>query len=232
MSIQSSLVKFMLRRSNIWSKPLNEVRRTMEGIQAKEMPNGIECFREKVNGVTCEVFRHTSGMKGQVIIYFHGGGFCLGIYPSNREFAAMISSITETDVYMPDYRLAPENPFPAALEDAIAVYKGIIEKGYNGEDVIVMGDSSGCALAVSALLALKQSDIEMHGIMKFITPVFDLAGKGNSFTSKASKDPFRLTDPLGIAKIYVADNNPTSPLISPLYGDLEGLPPVLIHAAE
>lgn len=231
-SIQSSLVRFMLRRSNIWNKPLNEVRKTMEGIKVNDMPKGIEISRKTVNGVGCEVFRHPLGMKDKVILYYHGGGFCLGIYPSNREFAAKICSMTEIDVYMPDYRLAPENPFPAALEDAIAVYRGIIEKGYNGKDVIIMGDSSGCALAVSALLALKQSDIEMPCTMNFITPVFDLAGKGDSFTLKAAKDPFKLVDPLEIAKIYVAANNPTSPLISPLYGELDGLPPVLLHAAE
>lgn len=231
-SIQSSLVRFMLRRSNIWNKPLNEVRKTMEGIKANDMPKGIEVSRKTINGVACEVFSNPLEMKGRVILYFHGGGLCLGIYPSNREFAAKICSMTGVDVYMPDYRLAPENPFPAALEDAIAVYKGIIEKGYNGKDIIIMGDSSGCALAVSALLALKQSNIEMPCAMNFITPVFDFAGKGDSFASKAAKDPFKLVDPLGIAKIYVASNNPTSPSISPLYGELDGLPPMLIHAAE
>ncbi len=231
-SIQSTIVRLMLRRSNIWNKPLNEVRRSMEGLKANAMPQGVVFSRESINGVGCEVFRCSSKKNGKVILYFHGGGFCLGIYPSNREFAAKICSLTETDVYMPDYRLAPENPFPVALEDAIAAYRGIIENGFNGKDVIIMGDSSGCALAVSALLTLKKSDVEMPYLLKFITPVFDLAGMGDSFTSKAAKDPFKLADPLGIAKIYVAANNPTSPLISPLYGELDGLPPILIHAAE
>ena len=231
-SIQSSLVRFMIRRSNIWNKPLNEVRKTMEGIKSNRMPTGIEISRQTMNGVSYEVFRHPTGKKGKVILYFHGGGFCLGIFSANREFAARICSMTEMDVYMPDYRLAPENPFPAALEDAIAAYKEIVRNGFAGKDVIIMGDSSGCALAVSMLLALKQSSIEMPCALNFITPVFDLAGKGESFTSKAAKDPFKLVDPLGIAKIYVGENNPTSPLISPLYGELDGLPPVLIHAAE
>jgi monoterpene epsilon-lactone hydrolase len=231
-SIQSAFVRFMLRRSNIWNKPLIEVRKTMEGIKANAMPQGIENSRQNIHGVGCEVFKHPSNKKDKVILYFHGGGFCLGIYPPNREFAAKICSQTETDVYLPDYRLAPENPFPAALEDAIAVYRGIIENGFTGKDIILMGDSSGCALAVSALLALKQSKVEMPCALNFITPVFDLAGKGDSFTSKAAKDPFKLADPLGIAKIYVAANNPTSPMLSPLYGELDGLPPVLIHAAE
>jgi monoterpene epsilon-lactone hydrolase len=231
-SIQSFLVRFMFRRSNIWNKPLNEVRTTMEGLKANGMPKGIEISRQTINGVNCEVFGHPSGKKGKVILYFHGGGFCLGIFPANREFVAKICLMTETDVYMPDYRLAPVCPFPAALEDAIAVFRGISGNGFHGKDVIMMGDSSGCALAVSTLLALNQSNMEMPCALNFITPVFDFAGKKDSFTSKAAKDPFKQVDPLAIAKIYVAENNPTSPLISPLYGELDGLPPVLIHAAE
>jgi acetyl esterase/lipase len=95
-----------------------------------------------------------------------------------------------------------------------------------------MGDSSGCALAVSALLALKQGGVRMPRALAFITPVFDLAGKGETFLTRAEKDPFELKDPLGIAKIYVGSNNPLSPMLSPLYGELQGLPPVLIHAAD
>lgn len=231
-SIQSFFIRWMLQKSNIWNKPLEEVRKTMEGVKAIGMPKDVESSRKIVNGTDCEVFKNPFGTKGKVILYFHGGGFCLGIYPSNHEFVAKICSVTKTDVYMPDYRLAPENLFPAALEDAVAVYKGMIEEGYHGKDIIIMGDSSGCALAVSALLVLKQSNMEMPCALKFITPVFDLAGIGDSFTSKAKKDPFNMADPLGIAKIYVASNNPTSSLISPLYGELNYLPPVWIHAAE
>lgn len=231
-SFQSSLVKFMLRRSNIWNKPLGEVRKTMESMEVKGTPEDLEITRQTLNGVDCEVFKHPSRKKDKVILYFHGGGFCLGIYAANRDFVARVSLMTGMDVFMPDYRLAPEHPFPAALEDAAAAYRGLTGNGFNGKDIIVMGDSSGCALAVSALLTLRQSRVEMPCALAFITPVFDLAGKGNSFISKAAKDPFKLVDPLGIAKIYVAENNPASPVISPLYGGLEGLPPTLIHAAE
>lgn len=231
-SIQSSLVRFLLRRSNIWNKPLNELRKTMEGIKPSAFPRTIEISRHELNGVHCEVFRHSLKKNDKAILYFHGGGFCMGIYNSNREFVAKLSEEAGIDIYMPDYRLAPENPFPAALEDAIAAYRGVLGKGFKEENVIIMGDSSGCALAVSALLIMKQSGERMPSSMAFITPVFDLAGTGDSFRSKAGKDPFKLTDPLGIAKNYVGTNNPASPAISPLYGELEGLPPMLIHAAE
>jgi acetyl esterase/lipase len=202
----------------------------MEGIKAKGIPGGIETTGRVVNGVRCEIFRNTVKKSDKVILYLHGGGFCLGIYHANREFVARLALMTGMDAYMPDYRLAPEYPFPAALEDAIAVYKAILSEGYR--DIVMMGDSSGCALAVSALLVLKQSGQRMPGSMVFMTPVFDLAGKGESFTSKAGKDPFQSIDPLSIAKIYISDNNPASPMLSPLYSELKGLPPTLIHAAE
>lgn len=118
------------------------------------------------------------------------------------------------------------------MEDAVAVYKGLIEKGCRPEDVILTGDSSGCALALSALLVLKQSGLPMPSQIICITPVFDLAGKGPTYFTKAKEDPFQLADPLGVAKNYIGENNPTSPLLSPLYGELSGLPPILIHAAE
>jgi acetyl esterase/lipase len=170
--------------------------------------------------------------KNQVILYFHGGGFCMGIYHANREFAARLSKIYGMDIYMPDYSLAPEHPFPAALNDAIAAYKGLLDAGYNAQDIFIMGDSSGCALAVCALLMLRQYGFAMPRAMAFLTPVFDLAGASEPFAANAAKDPFQLKDPLGIAKLYVAENDPASPMLSPLFGDLSGLPPMLIHAAE
>ncbi len=134
----------------------------MQNLQAKNMPEGIRITDEEVNEIASKVFTHNGGSKGKVIIYFHGGGFRLGIYPSNCEFVAEIAKRTGADIYMPDYRLAPEHIFPAALEDAVNFYKGMLDKGYPAEDILVIGDSSGCSLAVSALLQLKQIGIKMR----------------------------------------------------------------------
>lgn len=231
-SLQSSFIRFMLRRSKIWNEPLLEIRKTMESMKAEDSPSGIQILQTDLKGVPCYTFFHSREKSKKVILYFHGGGFCLGIYNANREFVAKIADRTKFDAFMPDYRLAPENPFPAALDDAIAVYKGLLENGYRADDIVIAGDSSGCALALSAILVLKQSGYGMPSMILCITPVFDLAGKGATYTTKAKKDPFQLIDPLGIAKNYVSDNNSTSPLLSPLYGELEGLPPIFIHAAE
>lgn len=231
-SIQSVAIRFLLRKSNLWNKPLHQIRTDMSKMKGSGIPKDIQVRTEEINGVSCEVFLSKKAKSNRAIIYFHGGGFCLGIYNANREFVAAIAEKSGMNVYMPDYRLAPEAPFPAALEDAIAVYKGILAQGYSENNITIMGDSSGCALALSALLVLKDSGVRMPKAFVCITPVFDLAGTGETFITKAGKDPFRLTDPLGIAKLYIGENNPSSPMLSPLYGDLSGLPAVLIHAGE
>lgn len=239
-SIQSVMIRGLLQKSDMWNKPLPEIRKTMEGIKGQGIPKKIIVTEERMNGVNCIRFGHlqhkhesiADRTKKKVILYFHGGGFCLGIYHSNREFVARLAEKSGCEIYMPDYRLAPENPYPAALEDAMAAYTGILDCGYQEKDIIIMGDSSGGALAVAALLSLKQKGIKMPSRMAFITPLFDLTGQGESFVSKATKDPFKLADPLGIAKNYIGSNNPELPTLSPLFGDLSDLPPVLIHAAE
>ncbi len=231
-SLQSSLVRFMLRRLQIWNKPLPEIQKAMESIKAQPFPDSIRVLQEDLNGIPCNIFCQADKMSKKGILYFHGGGFCLGIYNANRIFVANIAKRTSRDVYMPDYRLAPANPFPAALYDAIAAYKGMLSKGYDAKDIVLVGDSSGCALAISALLVLKQSGFQMPSMVQCITPVFDLAGTGETFLTIAKKDPFQIIDPLGIAKNYISNNNPLSPMLSPLYGELEGLPTISIHAAE
>lgn len=228
MSIQARTVRRMLRKADIWNKPLEEIRATMEAIPGRGIPDGVVASRMELGGVACEVFRGAKRGK-RAALYFHGGGFCLGIYAANREFAAGLSLSLDADIYMPDYRLAPEYLFPAALDDAKAAYRGLLGLGY--ESLLVMGDSSGCALALSALQAALQNGEHMPDGLVMITPVLDLAGGGET-PAFACKDPFQLKDPLGLARNYTAGCDVKSSDISPLYGELAGLPPMLIHAAQ
>jgi len=233
-SLQASITRAMIKKSDMWNHPLDEIRKTMEAIpDSVGIPEGITVANATLNGVAVETFRHAGKKSERVVLYFHGGGFCLGIYAANHAFVAQLAKETGLDFILPDYRLAPEHLFPAALEDAIDVYKGLLHsEGYRAEDIYVAGDSSGCALALSALMVLRRSGEAMPERCAFLTPVFDLAGTGESFRTKAEKDPFRLEDPLGIAKKYVGDNSATIPELSPLFGSLAGLPKMFIQAAE
>jgi acetyl esterase/lipase len=230
--MQSACIKFLLRRSNLWNKPIAEIREGLKKVKSQGIPAGVSEEFITVNGVNCKVLIPSENVENKAILYFHGGGFCLGIYHPNCEFTARIAKESGVKVFMPDYRLAPESPFPAALEDAVAVYKGMRVEGYSARNIVAVGDSSGCGLLLSALLTLKEKGDEMPSAIGLITPALDFAGKGESFLTEARSDPFRLKDPLGVAKVYVGTNNPFSPEISPLYGDLAGLPPILIHGAE
>lgn len=222
------MVREMLREADMWNKPLGEIRAAMETMPGQGMPKGAVASRMELGGVPCELFRGRQRTE-RAAMYFHGGGFCLGIYAANREFVAGLAQGLGADIYMPDYQLAPEHVFPAALEDAKAAYRGMLGLGY--ERLLVMGDSSGCALALSALLEAKQGGEAMPDAIVMMTPVLDLAGR-EEISADAQQDPFRMKDPLALASIYTAGNDPKLPEISPLYGDLAGLPLMLIHAAQ
>jgi len=228
MSVQATMVRKMLGKSDIWNKPLTEIRATLEAIPGNGMPEGVAASRLELGGAPCETFRGKQRSK-RAAIYFHGGGFCLGIYSANREFAAGLCNSLGMDIFMPDYRLAPEHVFPAALEDAKAAYRGMLGLGY--ESLLVIGDSSGCALALSTLLEAKRSGEAMPDAIAMITPVLDLVG-GSEVPAAARKDPFGMADPLLLTRNYTTGCDAELPQISPLYGDLAGLPPVLVHAAQ
>jgi Esterase/lipase len=216
----------------MWNKVLDEIRSNMEHLKTKGIPIGVMMTKEKVNGVNCEVIKPDRPSGNEVVLYFHGGGFCLGIYDTNREFVAQIAKRLNREIYLPDYRLAPENPYPAALDDAEAIYLGLLERGYQSDQIIIMGDSSGCALAASTLIKLKNNGVNMPKALTFITPVFDFSGLGESVITRSKKDPFKLKDPLAIARNYFGSNDTHLPMISPLYGNLEGFPPTLLHAGD
>jgi len=233
-SLQSHFIKYLLRRSNLWNKPLEEIRKSMERFKGKGIPDDVEFSKELISGVPCEVFRYRKAKESRkkAVLYFHGGGFSLGIYSPTREFVAKIAQKTGADVILPDYRLAPEEPFPAALEDGRAVYQGVLQKGYVPEELVIAGDSSGCALGVSVLLSGREEGVPMPGACCFITPVFNISDEAVFNKARWKRDPFCLVDPLGIAKNYSDAESRKSPLASPLLADLKELPPVLIHAAE
>ena len=224
MSIQALITSRLLKKADIWNKPLGEIRQTMAAIKGTGIPEGIVTCTMALGGVNCEVFRRTDDTPRRTVLYFHGGGFCLGVYDSNRSFVARLALLLDADIYMPDYRLAPEHPFPAALEDAHAVLQALSDC----DRLIVMGDSSGCALALSAL---QRQDIMPQAIV-MITPVLDLTDGQTRIAASVQKDPFRLEDPLKLTKNYMAGQNASVPEISPVYGSLKGLPPVLVHAAQ
>lgn len=229
-SIQSVILKYLIRKTVNWNKPLAELRKDFEKIGGRaKIPNGIEVSSISANGVKAEWIVPSCSLRDKVIVYIHGGGYCLGIYNSNRGFVSHIASQTKIRILLADYRLAPENPYPAAIEDCITLYKWLIDEGYTPQNIIIMGDSSGCGLALSSLTTLRDQGVPMPAALVFMFPTVDFTYRGQSLKSRADFDPFNLDPKFYVANNYVADNDPEWPLISPLYAKLHNLPPMLIH---
>jgi len=172
--------------------------------------------------------------KGAAIIHVHGGWFNLGTASAYRNFVGHIASSAGADAFIPDYRLAPEHPFPAAVTDVEACYRGLVDKGIN--KIAVTGDSAGGDLAL-VLLSIAGAQANKGLIAPVgavaISPVTDLALTGESFETRAEADPY-FTKPqvAGLVASYLGVTEPKNPLASPLYGDLRGLPPIRVHVGD
>jgi acetyl esterase/lipase/CubicO group peptidase (beta-lactamase class C family) len=168
-----------------------------------------------------------------VILYLHGGGFSLGSLAGQREFAARLARATSARVLVLDYRLAPEHPFPAALEDTLAGYRFLLSQGVAPTQIVLVGDSAGGNLVLAALIALRDAGEPLPAGAVTMSPPTDLEGTGASITGRAHLDPAFDADILvACTHQYLAGVDPHSPLASPLYADLTGLPPLLMFVGS
>ncbi|MDB6085882.1 MAG: Acetyl esterase/lipase [Gammaproteobacteria bacterium] len=174
----------------------------------------------------------TGASAKHVIIHFHSGGYVMGSSTAYRNFAARLSRVTQATVLIPDYRLAPEHPYPAALQDAVTVCHWCT-KSWDPARLIISGDSAGGGLAIGTLLALRDAGVPLPAAGVAISPLLDLAGEGDSMRSNAGIDPLidrKMVVDMG--KLYIGDIDPHDhPLASPLWGKHHGLPPLLLLAS-
>ena len=168
-----------------------------------------------------------------VIFHVHGGGFALGSAASSVGFVSDLARKAGMNAVTVDYRLAPEHPFPAALEDVTAAYQALLERESAGTQIVVTGESAGGNLALELVIAGKEHGLEMPAAMALFSPMTDLAVTGESFTTKAGVDPNITAAAIRTrAKDYLNGTDPKDPLVSPIYADLTGLPPMLIQAGS
>jgi acetyl esterase/lipase len=168
----------------------------------------------------------------RVLLYFHGGGYIMGSPNCMRLLGAKLGRATRMRVLSVDYRLAPESPFPAGLDDCLAVYQWLLHEGIAPGDIVVAGDSAGGCFALMTLLRARDAGLPMPAGAIGLSPATDLAATGPSYVDNAPTDPV-LAD-LGFfwwLEAYLGGGDAGSPSVSPLYADLSGLPPILIHAS-
>jgi epsilon-lactone hydrolase len=168
-----------------------------------------------------------------VILYFHGGVYVIGSALASLPLAADLARRTSAKVVSVDYRLAPEHPYPAAIEDARAAYEGLLAQGIDPSSMAVSGESAGGGLAVALLLALRDADLPMPSSAFLMSPMTDLTLSGSTIIEKEAVDPLFTAAALRrrVAD-YVGTADPSDPYISPVFGDLRGLPPILIQVGS
>jgi acetyl esterase/lipase len=164
-----------------------------------------------------------------VLLYLHGGGYFACSAETHRPITVYFA-LHGFHVFAPDYRLAPENRFPAAVEDAVAFYRALLSAGYAPQNIVVAGESAGGGLALSLMLSLRDAGVPLPAAAALFSPWTDLAATGDSI--RTNTDRCAMFDGAGVAfsaRYYLGDTDPRNPLASPLYADLSGLPPLLIH---
>ena len=182
------------------------------------------------NGVAGEMVR-AHGANGQVVtLYLHGGGYVIGSPATHREFARRLSKETGGGVLTIDYRLAPEDPFPAPIEDAVSAYRWLLDQGYEPGALSIGGDSAGGGLTAATLVSLRDQGIPLPSCGVCLSPWVDMEGIGESMSSRAGVDPMVQKEGLvAMAGVYLGGADPRSPLAAPMYANLSGLPPLLIQ---
>lgn len=243
-SLKSNIFNFLIRNRFLFKGKLKkevfdfntsiqEFRETCEKGAQKygQIPKGIRVEEEVIEETKSEWIIPEGADSQKLIFYVHGGGYVSGSCNDHRTVISKLAKKTKITHLQYEYRLAPEYPFPYALKDSIKVYESILKKGYKPQNIIIAGESAGGGLALAILLALKQKNIQLPKAAVAISPWTDLTCSSDSYKTK-SKVSAAPTDSWKVfSHYYVADNDPKNPFISPLFGDLKGLPPIYINSA-
>jgi len=212
-------------------KSLVELRQGFDAMGlALAPPEDASFVQVDADGVKAEWTRVPESDDTAVLFYLHGGGYIMGSPAGYRDFVAQICRAARVRALSVDYRLAPEHPFPAAIEDAVQGYRWLLARHVVPSRIVIAGDSAGGGLTLSTLLALKENGIPLPAAAICLSPSTDLARTASSITTKAAEDVFLTRELLDVCfdNYLGPGGDPRNPLASPLYADLTGLPPLLI----
>jgi len=197
------------------------------------VPQGTEVEPAKLGGIKGEWVRARRARRDAVLLYLHGGGYVIGSPASHRHLAAAISEAAGISVFCADYRLAPEHPFPAAVDDAVAAYKGLLDSAIPAARIAIAGDSAGGGLTIATLVAARDKGLPVPACAVAISPWADLSQGGESHRTRVKRDPMVGKEALdSMAAAYLAGRDAKTPLASPLFAELKGLPPLLIQVGS
>lgn len=201
-----------------------------QGLARLQLEYGATREVASADGVSCEWVIPQNSIANQVLLYLHGGGFVFGLTPPHLQMGAYLAHKMGMRILMADYRLAPDHPFPAALDDCATAYRWLLKQGISAHNIVVAGDSAGGNLTVTLLMKLRDSGDPLPAAAACLSPVTDLT---KADLRQAYKDPLLPPQAMSFyTKSYVGHNDAHIPLISPVFGDLRDLPSLLVHAGE
>jgi monoterpene epsilon-lactone hydrolase len=235
LSFRSRIIQLIMRDSKdalLANLPVEVRRQRIDAVarRAIHVPRNVFLQTIVANGVSSDWLEPDNAVPGRAILYLHGGAYVICSPTTHRGLAGNIACASQASLLLLDYRLAPENPFPAALDDALAAYDWLLCKGYSPEHVAFGGDSAGGGLTLATVLSLRDDHKILPAALFLLSPWIDLTFSGESIHSLADRDPLlQMIDDDWMVKAYANGYPLTHPYISPLFADLQDLPPTFIQ---
>ena len=215
------------------SRSIEEQRKSFDSFAVRPIPQDVTMHDVVLGGISGIELTVAGNDAEPVVLYFHGGGYVVGSARTGAHLAAELARRTGGRALSVDYRLAPEHPYPAAVEDGVAAYAGLLAAGTPPGRVLVAGDSAGGGLAIAVLLAARDRGLAQPAAVAAFSPWTDMTRSGASMRTKDHADPLFSYDVMGwYASRYVPAGDPSAPLASPAFASLAGLPPLLLQAGS
>jgi acetyl esterase/lipase len=215
--VQAADVHSLRRRWHAWARILWKA-------------SGVQVDHCEVHGLKAEWLVPNQAPERKVLLYLHGGAYIMGACVTHRQFVSHLARAAGVRTLLPEYRLAPEHPYPAAVDDAVGLYRALLADGYAAEDIVIAGDSAGGGLTMATLLSLRDAGDPLPAAACLLSPWLDLEGTGETMDTHAHRDPwFKPEDMRFVSSYYCEEEQFRNSLVSPVYGDLSGLPPIYIQ---
>ena len=231
LSWQGRIIRLFLNHIKFtgnYNDPIEDLRQVIDGGERfGRFPKSLQSESITIEHIPAELIIPPQADARSALLYLHGGGYATGSIKSHRATAGQMAEAGKIHTLIIDYRRPPENPFPAALEDALTTYHWLRKNGY--ERIIIAGDSAGGGLALSTAISLRGNQAPMPLLVICLSPLIDVECTGESVITNAGRDPWLTTGMKTLFNYYVGQNNPRDPLISPLYADFTKLSPIMIH---
>ncbi len=232
-------------RSHFWKyvvrKMYKDKRMTIFEIRAQDasagkfigrLPKNVEVENIHVGGTDAAWIRPAGVDQSKALLHIHGGGYVTGSTASYLRMCILMAQTLKVNVFLPAYRLAPEHPFPAALDDVLKIYRWLLRQGYPSKDILISGDSAGGGLCVAAVLALRDQGDELPAAVICMSPWADLTMQGLSHITNSKTEAMLNTETLREwALAYTNKENLGNPLVSPIFADFHNFPPLLIQVS-